>query len=154
MSLDFGIRRGIVLGIADVSGDGYSSIVEQHLRGNRRGHVARSVGSHPAQELLPEQIVSRVAERRTHLPAPTASGGHDGGAAASEVFRDQQRQLAALGRNQVSQHGSARLGSARIFIVHQVRQLFPFGGVRSGIIHQASNDVIRHRRARALRWCG
>ena len=139
---DLGIGSGVVLLIANLGGERYGAVVEQHLRGDGSGYVARSIGNQPPQELLPEQIVSGVAQRRTHLPAPTASGGHDRGAAAAEVLRNQQRQLPAFGRNHVGENRRARLGSAGIFIVHQVGQLLPLGGVRGGVVHQAGNDAI------------
>ncbi len=112
VSFDFRIGRGIVLLVAHIGGDGDRAVIEQHLGGNGRGHMARSIRNHPAQKLLPEEIVRGVAERRTHLPAPTASGGHDRGAAVSEIFRDQQRQFFAFGRDHVGENLRARFGSA------------------------------------------
>ena len=142
MRFDLGIGSGVVLLIANVGGERDGAVVEQHLRGDGSRHVAGRIRNHPAQKLLPEQIVRRVAQRRTHLPAPTASGGHDRGAAAAEILGDQQRQLPAFGRDHVGENGCARLGSAGIFVVHQVGQLLPFGGVGGGVVDQAGDDAV------------
>ncbi len=58
-----GIGRGIVLRIANLRGDRHGAIVEQHLRRDGRRHMARRIRNQPPQQLLPEQIVSRVAQR-------------------------------------------------------------------------------------------
>ena len=53
-----------------------------------------------------------------------------------------KRQLSAFGRNHVGENGRARLGSAGIFIVHQVGQLLPLGGVGGGVVDQARDDAV------------
>jgi hypothetical protein len=50
--------------------------------------------------------------------------------------------LAAFGRNHVGENGRPRLGSAGIFIVHQVGQLLPLGGVGGGVVDQAGNNAV------------
>jgi hypothetical protein len=84
MRFHLGIGSG-VLSIANLGGESYGAVVEQHLSGDGSCYVARSIRNQPPQQLLPEQIVGRVAEGRTHLPTPTASGGHNRGAAMTEV---------------------------------------------------------------------
>ena len=96
--------------------------------------MPRRIGNQPPQQLLPEEIVRRIAERRTHLPAPAAARRHDRGTAAAEIFRNQQRQLAALGRDHVGEHGCAGLGRAGVLVIHEVGQLFPLGGVGGGVV--------------------
>src|ERR1700733_9254998 len=77
MSFHLGVGSWVVLTIANIGGDSYGAVIEQHLSGDRSYHVTRSIGNQPSQKLLPEQIVSGVAERQAHLPTPTAPGGHD-----------------------------------------------------------------------------
>ena len=83
MRFDFCIGRGIELLVADIGGDADSTVIEQHLGRDGRGHVAGGIGGYPAQKLLPEQIMRGVAEGQTHLPA-NCPGGHDCGAAMSK----------------------------------------------------------------------
>src|ERR1035441_3751005 len=119
-------------------------LVHQRLLRHRRHHLPRRIRRQPAQQLLPEQIVRRIVQRRTHLPTPCPRSRQHRRPPVPVALRHQQRH--GPSRRHLRQHRRTRLRRTRVLIVIQIRQLSPTIHIRRAIVQQPSNRTLRTRR--------
>jgi hypothetical protein len=95
----------------------------------------------PAHQLLPEHFVGFIFERLGHLPAPSATGGHDGRSATAIVLGDEERRAAMIADG-VNVNHRAGLDGSWILEIGEEGQFFPAFGVAGGILFDAKSEVV------------
>jgi len=137
-----GVYRSLELLVSHLCPQLDPSFVHEQALGGGSDHRPRRLRDQPAQKLLPEKVVRRIAKGFAHLPTPGATRRQNGRAAVAEALCDQQGQFAAA-RMEIRKHGGAGLRCTGILIIGEKGQFFPALGVLPRIIEQLGNGRVQ-----------